>query len=275
MPSPAELCVDLAAEHEALDARVASLPEDAWATPTPAERWDVRDCIGHLCFFDEAAAAALAEPERFLVERGAYLDAVASARAGERTTEPDEALGRALSPPRLLERWRRSRRALLDAAGAADPQARVEWYGPAMGASSFVTARIMETWAHGQDVVDAVGAPPSISDRLRHVCHLGVAARPYAFAVHGRPDPGDPIRVEAFAPSGGWWTWGPDAATDRVRGTALDVALVLTQRRHRADTDLEVEGPTAEAWIAIAQAFAGPAGPGRQPGLPRLRQAPV
>lgn len=274
MPSLAELCADLAAEHAALDALVASLPHAAWATTTPADGWDVRDCIGHLCFFDEAATSALDDPERFVVERAALVDALATAATGHRTPTPDEALARALSPPQLLQRWRASRQRLLDTLAVADPHDRVEWYGPAMGVTSFATARIMETWAHGTDVADALGAAPSLSDRLRHVCHLGVAARPYAFAANGRPDPGNPVRVEALAPSGTWWTWGPDGAGDRVRGSALDVALVLTKRRHPSDTDIEVHGPAAEAWIEVAQAFAGPPGTGRQPGMRRLVQHP-
>ena len=42
--------------------------------------------------------------------------------------------------------WRRSTRR------PASP-----WYGPSMSARSFVTARLMETWAHGMDVADALG----------------------------------------------------------------------------------------------------------------------
>jgi uncharacterized protein (TIGR03084 family) len=134
-----------------------------------------------------------------------------------------------------------------------------------MSLRSFATARIMETWAHGQDVADALGLEPVVSGRLRHVCHIGVAARPYAFAVHGVTDPGDPIRVEATGPESEEWAWGPDGVPDVVRGPALDLALVVTQRRHPLETSLEVTGPTASAWIAVAQAYAGPAGTGRPP----------
>jgi len=168
----------------------------------------------------------------------------------------------------LLDAWRAGRAALLDAARAADPAVRVPWYGPAMGFASFVSARLMETWAHGQDVADALGLAPVTTDRLRHIVHLGVGARAYSFRVRGLQDPGDPVRVEAAPPAGGdAWTWGPAEAADAVRGPALDLALVLTQRRHLADTAVSVEGPTAQAWMAIAQAFAGPPGPGRPPNL--------
>lgn len=144
------------------------------------------------------------------------------------------------------------------------------WYGPDMSLASFITARLMETWAHGQDVVDALGAPPVVSHRLRHVCHLGVAARPYSFSVHGVEDPGDPIRVEVTGPAGEVWSWGPEDAADRVAGTAVDFALVVTRRRHPDDTTLSVTGAAARRWMSIAQCFAGPPGEGRRPGLGRV-----
>ena len=254
--SPAALLADLADEHAALDERVAALDDHGWTTPTPAEGWAVRDAVSHLAFFDASARLALTDPDAFTRHLGEL--------AAQAADEPDVALGRTGDHARLLATWREGRAALLAAAADADPSARVPWYGPAMGFASFVSARLMETWAHGQDVADALGLPPVVSDRLRHVCHLGVGARAYSFRVRGLTDPGDPVRVEAAPPDGGPpWVWGPEDAADRVTGPAVDLALVFTQRRHRADTAVVVEGPTAEAWMAIAQAFAGPAGPGR------------
>ena len=135
-----------------------------------------------------------------------------------------------------------------------------------MSARSFITARLMETWAHGQDVVDALGAERPPTDRLRHVAHIGVGARPFSYVANGREPNPAPVRVELVAPSGDEWTWGPDDAADRVSGPALDFCLLVTQRRHRDDVDLTVQGAAADEWIGIAQAFAGPPGPGRRPG---------
>ena len=67
------------------------------------------------------------------------------------------------------------------------------------------------------------------------------------------------------APDGSQWEWD-EAGTDSVRGPALDFCLVVTQRRHRDDTALEVDGDAAQEWISIAQAFAGAPGNGRKPG---------
>ena len=66
------------------------------------------------------------------------------------------------------------------------------------------------------------------------------------------------MRVELKAPSGATWTWGPDTAAESVRGSALGFCLVVTQRRHVDDTDLEVTGESARDWLEKAQAFAGP-----------------
>lgn len=260
MGEPDGLIADLMAEQEALDKVVAPLEEKAWSAPTPAEGWTVRDQISHLAYFDTTAALALVSPERFAEHRAALL-------AGELAEASDVALGRSVASDRLLADWRTSRRDLLDALSAAAPAGRVPWYGPDMGLASFTTARLMETWAHGQDIRDALGLPAAVSDRLRHVCHIGVAARRYAFSVHGLQDPGTPVRVEAVAPSGSRWAWGPAEAPERLVGSALGLALVFTQRRHPDDTDVRAEGPTAARWLSIAQAFAGPAGPGRRPGL--------
>ena len=59
------------------------------------------------------------------------------------------------------------------------------WFGPPMSAASMATARLMETWAHGQDVADALGVDRQPTDRLRHVAHIGVRARDYAYHVNG------------------------------------------------------------------------------------------
>jgi uncharacterized protein (TIGR03084 family) len=135
-----------------------------------------------------------------------------------------------------------------------------------MSAASAVTARLMETWAHGQDIADALSLTRPATARLRHIAHIGVAAIGFNFALHGLPAPDRPIRVELTAPDGAAWTWGPAGVPDVVRAPAIDFCQVVTQRRHRADTALTATGPAAQQWISIAQAFAGAPGPGREAG---------
>ena len=255
-PDPASLLRDLEAEHAALDARVADLDDETWHAPSPAEGWDVADCISHLHYFDGTAILALTDGPAFQK----HLEAMLGGAADEGV---DVAFGRGNTGGALLEDWRRGRSALLTALDKADPTVRVPWYGPPMSLTSFASARLMETWAHGQDVSDALGLEPVTSDRLRHVCHIGVQARPYAYLVHGVDNPDVPVRVELTGPGAG--EWGPPDAADRITGTALDFALLVTQRRHLLDVDLTVTGDTAAQWASIAQAYAGPAGPGREP----------
>jgi uncharacterized protein (TIGR03084 family) len=170
-----------------------------------------------------------------------------------------------MSGAALLAWWREARAELLRALPEVDPTSRVPWYGPPMSPASFTTARLMETWAHGQDVADALGIERSPTDRLRHVAFIGVRALPNSYRVRDLPVPEVPVRVELRAPSGEVWCWGDEGAGDVVRGPALDFCLVVTQRRHVDDTELVAEGPVATEWMQVAQAFAGPAGPGRSP----------
>ncbi|NEC84228.1 TIGR03084 family protein, partial [Streptomyces sp. SID7958] len=142
---------------------------------------------------------------------------------------------------------------------------RVPWYGPPMSAASMATARLMETWAHGLDVADALGVERAPTARLRHIARLGVRTRDFAYAVHGLTPPAEPFRVELTAPGGELWTYGPEDAAQRVTGPGLDFCLLVTQRAHRADLALTAVGPDADRWLDIAQAFAGPPGGGRAP----------
>jgi uncharacterized protein (TIGR03084 family) len=72
--------------------------------------------------------------------------------------------------------------------------------------------------------------------------------------------------VELTPPDGtGLWTYGPEDAAQRITGPALDFCLLVTQRAHRDDVAVRAEGADAERWLTLAQAFAGPAGPGRAP----------
>jgi uncharacterized protein (TIGR03084 family) len=255
----AALLDDLVAESESLGAILEPLPAPRWQFPTPATGWSVADQLSHLAFFDEAALTSINDPERF------RRDAAALAAAGDDFPDRVAAEHRHLSAAELLRWFTSARRALVDGYAGCDPAARLPWYGPAMSPASSITARLMETWAHGQDIADALGIDRPATSRLRHVAHIGIRALPYSYAVNGLPVPTEPIRVDLAAPDGGQWDWGPADAADRVTGPALDFCLAVTQRRHLSDTALVVTGETARQWMAIAQAFAGPAGPGRQP----------
>ncbi|RIK11602.1 MAG: wyosine base formation domain-containing protein, partial [Acidobacteria bacterium] len=158
--------------------------------------------------------------------------------------------------------WRRSRAGCAEALRGVPDGRRVAWFGPPMSATSMATARFMETWAHSADVHEALGAEHPRTDRVRHVAFLGAVTRGFAFRAHGLPAPDEQVLLSLTLPSGAEWRHGDPDAADVITGSAHDFALRVTQRRHRDDLDLVAHGPVADAWLDVAQAFAGPPGTG-------------
>jgi uncharacterized protein (TIGR03084 family) len=251
-----EVLTDLEVETSRLRAAVTGAGLTALRAPTPARGWTVATQIVHLAWTDEAALLAIAAAAgdgdgwETLLSRGL--------KDPEHFVD-DEALAGTRAPDsQILARWDAACRRLPHALRAAI--GKLPWFGPAMSPTSMATARLMETWAHGLDVFEAIGVEPEITDAIYHVCHLGVRTRDFAYHVNGLEPPGGEFRIELTAPSGGLWVWGPDDSEDRISGAAYDFARVVTQRVHRHDTGLRASGAFAPAWLDVAQAFAGPPG---------------
>jgi uncharacterized protein (TIGR03084 family) len=252
------LVEDLVAESSEVDAMVAPLPAQGWALDTPARGWTITHQVAHLAWTDHVALLALREPERFMASLARAAESPASFVDEGTISFLDE-------PEPLLHRWRSGRAELARALSEAPAGERIPWYGTTMSPSSMVTARIMETWAHGLDIADTLGVTRQPTARLRHIAFLGVRTLGWSFMAHGRPAPSAPVRVELTGPDGALWTYGPDTADDVVTGPALDFCLLVTQRRHRQDLALVATGPVADEWLDVAQAFAGPPGEKRAP----------
>ncbi|WP_068271079.1 TIGR03084 family metal-binding protein [Aldersonia kunmingensis] len=260
MADLATILDDLSSEGDDLDRVVTGLDDAGWRASTPSPGWTVTEQIAHLLWTDEAALASATDPK-------AFADIVTAAWSNP-TGFVDEAAHELARMPvaDLLTRWRDGR-SRLGAALAVVPQGqKLDWFGPPMSATSMATARLMETWAHGQDVSDALGVTREPSNRMQHVAYLGVRTRNFAYSVHQLTPPAEEFRVELKAPDGSLWAWGPADAQQRVSGSALDFCLLVTQRRHRDDLDLTATGADADQWLGLAQAFAGPPGTGRAPG---------
>jgi uncharacterized protein (TIGR03084 family) len=238
---------------------VADLDEPRWHMPTAAEGWSIGDQISHLAFFDDAAIQSATDQEGFAAEMERDFT------VGQLTPDDVAERYRKLAGAELLSWFDASRRRLIKVFSELDPALRLPWFGLPMSAASSLTARIMETWAHGQDVADALGLIREPTARLRHIAHIGVRAMPFSFAANGLDVPSDPVRVELTGPDANLWSWGPEHAANSVTGPALDFCLIVTQRRHRYDTEVRAHGQVASQWLEIAQAFAGPPGSGRQP----------
>jgi uncharacterized protein (TIGR03084 family) len=253
----AELRRDLRAESAALLGLVRPLNETEWRADTPADGWTIADQISHLAYFDEAASLAAFDPDRFAADAAVLME------TGLDFPDRLAAEFRVLMGRQVLAWFERVRAELIERTAMLEPSTRVPWYGPSMSVASLMTARLMETWAHGQDVADALGMTPEPTARLRHVAHIGIGARPFSYRVRGLEVPAAPVRIELAGPDGVLWTWGPADAEDRVIGDAFEFCRVVTQRQHLADTSLWVVGHDAQGWMQIAQAFAGAPGPGR------------
>lgn len=254
------LRLDLVAEQDALDDVVANITDDEWRLMTASPGWTVADQISHLTFFDTSAATAIVDPAKFHDDLNKLIEGASSEGIDDFTLHAY----RSLSAQELLSAWREARRALDDAAATLTEETRVPWYGPSMGAKSFLSARLMETWAHGTDVVEILGATRDATDRLRHVAQLGYLTRAWSYRVRGDDVPEGVVRVDLLSPSGELWSWGPDVADERVTGSAEEFCLVVTQRRHVDDTSLRY-GDLGRDWLIRAQAFAGAPSEGPKP----------
>ena len=257
MAGPGPIVADLRAESDDLDALVTPLPTDRWADPTPAPRWTIAHQIAHLLWTDRVALTAITDEAGF----GDFLTAATADPIGLVDAGADEL---STTPPaELLADWRFTRGRLHQALLAVPDGRKLPWFGPPMSAASMATARLMETWAHGLDVADALGVKRSATDRLRSIAHLGVRTRDYAFSVNDLAAPTELFLVELRGPGGDTWSWGPPDAAQRVTGSAEDFCFLVTQRRPLSTLDIVAHGADAQRWLEIAQAFAGPPGPGR------------
>lgn len=259
---------DLREEGDELYELLKTLDASVWAQSTPFKSWTVQEVVEHLHFSDRLAVLSLESDQEFLnaaqamgraiMQEGLDLKVIARREIGS------------LAPGELLRRWRDCFVAMCELLGAADPKARLKWFGPDMGVRMFATARQMETWAHGQDVYDLLRRPRVYTDRLKNIAVIGVRTFGWTFANRGLPVPPDIPYLRLIAPSGEIWEWNPPSEDNRVEGLASEFCHVVTQGRNIADTRLRVVGETATRWMAIAQCFAGgpeaPPKPGQRTG---------
>lgn len=259
--------IDFRDESEALYHVLAELPEADFARRTQFKGWTIDDVVRHLHFWNRAADLSLNDPGGFQDLLARALPEMAKGR-GFREVEADLLGGR---PGRArLEQWRQFYLGMTERFLAADPKQRVAWAGPDMSARSSISARHMETWAHGQEIYDLLGRECVHTDRIKNIAELGVRTFAWSYANRGRTVPSPAPRVRLIAPSGTPWTWNEDEAENRIEGSAVDFCKVVTQVRNVADTGLVVAGPVAIDWMAIAQCFAGPP---QEPPAPGTRYA--
>jgi uncharacterized protein (TIGR03084 family) len=146
---------------------------------------------------------------------------------------------------------------MADRFAAADPKQRVVWFGPDMSVRSSITARLMETWAHGQAIYDLLVRRRVDSDRIKNIVVIGINTFGWTFTNRGLAVPANRPSLRLTAPSGALWEWDGDT-TNVIEGSAVEFCQVVAQTRNIDDVGLRVVGDTAKSWMAMAQCFAGP-----------------
>ncbi|TDD86502.1 TIGR03084 family protein [Actinomadura darangshiensis] len=251
---------DLDAESAQVDRMVAGLDGAGWARPTPAAGWTVADQVAHLAFIFRLAGTAASDAAAFQALTARAKDDFNGAVNAALREYPTG------SPDKLLAVWERERADGIAALAAFPEDQTVPWLVNPLPPAILACAGIMEAFAHGQDIADALGIRPERTDRLLHLVGFAILTRDFGYQTRGLTPPAHEFRYEITAPSGARWTFGPADAPDRISGPAEDFCLLVTRRRHRADLAVTASGPEADRWLDIAQAYRGPAGPGRAPG---------
>ena len=260
MSHPDSVHADLTREADNLDRVLARLNEDQWATPTPAPGWTVAHQVAHLAATFRLAGLAAADPPAFIALTSHLSDDFDANVAG--------AMAPFLAAPSegLLQQWRAQRAAAIGALAAVPADTTVPWLVNPLPPHVLAAAGLMELFAHGQDILDGLEVPRHSFGGLRHLVAFIVRTRDFGYLAHGRTPPADEFRFEITGPDGDLWTYGPADSGQRISGPALDLCLLAARRRHRDDLALRASGAEAATWLEIAQAYRGPAGPGRAPG---------
>jgi len=233
-------------------------PQD-WEAPSPAPGWTVRDQLAHLSFIYHIANLAVRDAQ-------AFASALSAAPSMQAAIDNDIRRGRDLALPDLVDNWRGTRDRCVEAFAAANPGELVPWLVNPLPPAVLAAAGIMETFAHGLDIADALGERMPDSPALAHVVAFAVKVRDFGYEAHGLTPPSADFRFEISAMGGNVLTFGDENAEDYVIGSAYDFCQVVTRRRHHQDTDVVATGPHAPTWLTIAQSYRGNPGTGRQPG---------
>jgi len=260
--------LDFRDECDALHAALENAPAEAWAAPTQFKAWTFDDILGHLYFFDHAAEIAARSRDEI---QALFREIFQASATGVSLIDYSRRWLHGCAGRDLLQRWRGQYQRLADIYAVLEPGHRLAWAGPDMSARSFMSARQMETWAHGQAIFDALGVDRVEHDRLRNIAVMGVNTFDWTFKVNRREVPAAKPYVRLTSPSGAAWEWNDPASPERVEGSAVEFCRVVTQTRNVLDTRLAVTGEVARQWMASAQCFAGAPEPPPAPGT-RFKQ---
>ena len=240
-----EILSDLVAEQQFLDQFLQRIPLKDWDKKTRSVGWTIRDTISHLADSEELAASVMTgEADLTRYRSTPDLDSL-------RQEAVDK--GRKMRPQDVIEWWRGGRAKVVEPLSHMGPEHRLEWIAGSMSARTLATTRLMETWAHGLDIYEALGAEIEDTPRIRHICWLGWKSLPYAFKLAGHDYV--PIRVEVIGPGYVKWVYGPDDAENLIKGSAADWARLSVRRATVKDTRLKVTGEAAQVAVEVVRTY--------------------
>src|SRR5689334_11039297 len=191
--------LDFQAESDDLLTLLEGLNEQDWKCATQFKHWTINDIIAHLHFFNYAADLALQDSDSFAHLMRELNEATARGTAHLAFTH---AWLRGVRNRDLMNRWRDFYHEMTRRFMVADPKKRVQWAGPTMSVRSSITARLMETWAHGQAVYDLLGHKRDETDRIKNIAILGLNTFSWTFANRRMAVPPKMPCVRLTAPSG-------------------------------------------------------------------------
>lgn len=249
-------------ENENLWHGLKTKPEQDFSQATHFKGWTINHILKHLMVWNQAIVLAVNNTDAF----AEFAKPASVAALSGTLNQFEHALHPDLEGQNLLNTWYTSAEEVIEVFQQLDPKDRVSWIGPSMSARSAITARLMETWAHGQAIYDQFNQLRPVNSGLKDIAFLGMNTFKWSFQVNGLTPPDSMPFVELYGPSNEYWQWGEERQEEKITGSAESFCQVVTQTRHIQDTSLIVTGPIAEQWMSIAQCFAGRAESPPRPG---------
>ena len=249
-----EQAIDFKEESDSLYEILINCKEENFLSKTQFKSWTINDVIYHLHVWNIAATLSLKNEQKFKEFMDDFLGAI---KKGDSARIYEKKLSKNLEGIDLLKLWKEGYDNVSDEFANSDPKKRVKWAGPDMSVRSSITARHMETWAHGQEVYDHLGINRNDTDRVKNIVVIGVNTFAWTFINRNLDVPKKMPKLILFSPSNTKWVWNEENEDDEITGSASEFCQVVTQVRNIEDTELEVKGEIAKKWMSIAQCFAG------------------
>ncbi len=250
-----EQAIHFKEESDALYKLLINADKNSFKLKTQFKSWTINDVLYHLHVWNIAALLSLKNENEFKEFMQNFMEAV---KSGNSAREYEKILSDNAEGLDLLNLWKETYEKISNEFAKSDPKKRVKWAGPDMSVRSSITARHMETWAHGQEIFDQLGFERIDTDRIKNIVVIGVNTFGWTYMNRNLSIPEKMPKLSLLSPSNELWEWNEDNEEDMISGSATEFSQVVTQVRNINDTSLKVSGKIANEWMSIAQCFAGP-----------------